>query len=270
MSFLAQFNHQISGPEDGSKWVFLHGLMGYGLNWRRIVSAFENEHRILTFDQRGHGKSIKPAEGYRPEDFADDLLAILNELGWEKITLVGHSMGGRNAMNFASRFPERVEKLVIEDIGPDAKPAAIGGIAELLNVVPTPFVNKVTAKEFFLNEFPKRITNRENIKTLGSYLYANIVEKENGQADWRFSKDSILLAIKEGRAQDRWSEYEALKMPILVIRGSTSVDLTQDVYLEMLKRNSHATGVLIEPSGHWVHSEQPEKFIAALREFTRD
>lgn len=267
MSFLDNFNYQLVGPEHGQKWVFLHGLMGFGLNWRRIVSAFEPEHQILTFDQRGHGKSFKPLTGYAPDDFADDLHLIMDELGWDKINLIGHSMGGRNAMNFAYRFPERVNKLVIVDIGPDARPEAIAAMENLVNVAPTPFKNKLAAKEFFLNDFPRLSPQRENVQTLGSYLYANIVEKEDGTADWRFSKEAIFLALRQGRAKDRWDEYESLKMPVLVIRGSNSADLPQKVFEEMLAKNKNARGEVITPAGHWVHSDQPQKFIEVLRGF---
>ncbi|MGE0632911.1 MAG: alpha/beta fold hydrolase, partial [Pseudobdellovibrionaceae bacterium] len=120
------------------------------------------------------------------------------------------------------------------------------------------------------NDFPRLFPHRENIQTFGSYLYANIVENEDGTADWRFSKEAIFLALKQGRAKDRWDEYEALSMPILVVRGSTSTDLSQKVYEEMLARNVHAQGIVISPSGHWVHSDQPLKFIEALKSFLVD
>lgn len=92
MSFLKQFNFDIRGPEDGPKLVFLHGLMGSWTNWRRIFADFETSYRILSFDQRGHGKSLRPDDGYAPEDFAGDLVTILKELGWQTVRLVGHSM----------------------------------------------------------------------------------------------------------------------------------------------------------------------------------
>ena len=110
---IEQFHHQISGNPSGNKLVFLHGLMGSMTNWRRITPAFENDYQILTYDQRGHGRSFHPQHGYKPTDFAGDLKAILDELGWYNIHLVGHSMGGRNALEFAYLFPRRADKLVI-------------------------------------------------------------------------------------------------------------------------------------------------------------
>ena len=85
MSYLDNFYHLLYGPEDGRRWVFVHGLMGYGQNWRKIISGLEASERCLTYDQRGHGRSMKPDVGYSPEDYADDLKRIVDELGWTRL-----------------------------------------------------------------------------------------------------------------------------------------------------------------------------------------
>src|SRR6185312_7791676 len=158
MSFLDNFHHQITGNPQGHKLVFLHGVMGSANNWQRIAKAFTSEFHILTFDQRGHGRSFHPASGYSPRDFAQDLKLILEELGWSATTLVGHSMGGRNALEFATHFSQRVKALVSEDIGPDAKHEAIERIARLLELVPTPFASRAEANDFVEYQYPELIS----------------------------------------------------------------------------------------------------------------
>lgn len=268
-SYLAQFNYQITGPANGRRWVFLHGLMGYAMNWRRIVTGLGSQEQVLTYDQRGHGKSWKPLTGYAAEDYADDLFLITQELGWEQFILVGHSMGGHNALEFAHKFPEKVSKLVIEDIGPDGATTAIDYYKWLFSIIPTPFENKLKAKEFFLNDFKPFIKGKtENPDTLGQYLYSNLIETEAGKADWRFSKEAMLLTVTQGRAKDRWNEFRSLPMPTLVIRGANSKELRKEVYDKMLLSNPRVQGVEIPNAGHWVHSEQPEEFLRAIRKFT--
>lgn len=259
MSFLNQFHYQIYGQESSPKLVFLHGLMGFGANWRKIVSGLEDRFQILTFDQRGHGRSMKPESGYAPDDYADDLLEILNQLGWQKIHLVGHSMGGRNALNFASRFPQRVISLVIEDISPESKISDVERYEKLLGRVPTPFQTKKEAKEFLLNDFGDPV--------LGNYFYSNLVENDEGLVDWRFSKKGILESVKMGRQVDRWNEWKSLKMPTLLVRGENSQDLPQDIYEKMLKENSRVEGVVIKNAGHWVHFDQADEFLRVLKTF---
>ncbi|MCB0392928.1 MAG: alpha/beta hydrolase [Bdellovibrionales bacterium] len=259
MGYLDNFFHQVIGEDNLPKLVFLHGLLGAGANWRRITPAFQESHQILLFDQRGHGRSFQPESGYSPESYSDDLEKILDELGWEKIQLVGHSMGGRNAMHFASQNASRVTKLVIEDIGPDGNREGSLRVERLVQSVPTPFDDKETARNFFREKFEDQ--------ALGQYLYSNIVQSPNGKFDWRFSKKGVLESLDRGRAKDRWPELESLKMPTLVVRGEFSNDLSRDVFEEMIRRNRNVTGIEIPNAGHWVHFDKPDEFIEALKSF---
>jgi pimeloyl-ACP methyl ester carboxylesterase len=268
-SYLSQFNYQLLGPDSGRCWIFLHGLMGYGLNWRTIAKGLEKTERVLIFDQRGHGKSMQPENGYAPQDYAEDVFKIINDLGWKKVILVGHSMGGRNALAFASRHPEMLEKLIIEDIGPEGNLQAVDYYKWLLGLVPTPFPSKKEAKEFFLNQFKPLVKGKtENPETLGAYLYSNIIETADGLADWRFSKKAILDSVLEGRAKDQWNDLRSLNMPTLIIRGENSKELSAEVFQRMSVANPNIQAVQISNAGHWVHSDQPEEFLNVIRKFT--
>ncbi|MBX9767556.1 MAG: alpha/beta hydrolase [Bdellovibrionales bacterium] len=256
---LKDFFHTIEGNPLGPKLVFLHGLLGFAANWRSISKAFEATHHIFIYDQRGHGRSVKPTSGYLPEDFANDLLLLIDELGWKEINLVGHSMGGRNAINFAARFPERVSRLVIEDIGAESDHNGAEFFEDLFARIPTPFSDKREAKDFLLTKLGNM--------TLGHFLYTNIEEKSEGVFDWRFSKEAMLKTVREGRIQDRWYDWRNLKMPVLLIRGERSLDLKPEIYKQMLAENKNAKGVEIADSGHWVHFEKPKEFTSALSDF---
>lgn len=267
MSELSQFHYVITGPENGRRWVFIHGLMGFLNNWRKVVSLIEPTERCLAYDQRGHGRSFKPATGYAAEDYADDLKYILDELGWDKIILVGHSMGGRNVLNFASRYPERVEKLVIEDIGPGPNSNAVDYYEKLLGVVPTPFANREVARTFFKSTFQQLAAARDRVEVLAQYFYANIEDKADGTASWRFSKEGVLETVRSSHIKDQWNELRGLQMPVLLIRGQDSRELSPGVYAEMLACNKMIKGVEIANSGHWVHADQPAEFVLALKDF---
>jgi len=269
LNILNQIHYQILGTQTTSHLplVFLHGLMGYGLNWKRIANAFQSSGQVLIFDQRGHGKSYHPQSGYGPEDYADDLALLIDALGWDKIDLVGHSMGGRNALNFAYRFSHRVRRLVIEDIGPVITPGSSERIQGLIDLVPVPFQNKLLAKEFFMNQFPKLIHTNPQAQTLGQYFYSNMIEVETGKISWRFNKEAIFESLKAGQVKDRWVEWESLSMPILIIRGEKSEDLTHEIYSEMLKRNRLSRGVEVKGAGHWVHFDRPDEVIHIIKRF---
>lgn len=270
MPYLQNFKYDIEGPENAPKMVFLHGVMGSGANWRKITPQFRDQYRVLTFDQRGHGWSFKPAGGYAPEDYAEDLRKILDELGWEKIILIGHSMGGRNALQFAHSYPERVEALVIEDIGPEGNPRAMERTVKLIEMVPTPFPSKTVAKEFFANEFPEKIKDHPQKDILGPYFFTNIETKADGTADWRFHKEGILFSLRSGHFRPRWEQVRDLAMPTLFVRGERSEDFTREEFRKVTTINPRVSAVEIAGAGHWVHFDKPAEFTQVLKDFLRN
>jgi len=266
MASISEFHHQKFGNPEGKKLVFLHGLMGSGGNWRSVAKSFQDEFEILTYDQRGHGRSPH-FNSYETEDYCADLFSFLEELAWEKIHLVGHSMGGRNAFVFAHLHPERVEKLVIEDISPAPNAESADRIRRMINLVPTPFGSRNEAKDFFQNKFPKALLGNPQAQNLADYFYTNMAAQKDGTTSWRFHMDGILETMAAGRQLARWNEVESLSMPTLWMRGSRSEDLPLEDYQKVLSLNSHIEGVEIDPSGHWIHFDQPEKFVQALKSF---
>lgn len=268
MNYIENFHHQILGNVNSPrKLVFLHGLMGFGVNWMRITQAFTSSHHILIYDQRGHGRSFQPAVGYAPSDYAEDLRRICEELDWDKIELVGHSMGGRNALEFAHTYPQKVEKLVIEDIGPSMSHHGSDFITGLLNTIPVPFQSKAAAKKYFDEDFMKKYAATTNPKGLAMFLSANLQEAGDHSMSWRFYVPGIRESLEQGRAQERWNEIEELSMPTLWIHGEKSQDLTRPVFEEILRRNPLIQGAEIKKAGHWVHSDQPAEFVSTLLGF---
>jgi esterase len=271
MTHLSNFHYSILGTNDKDRIVFIHGLMAFAANWRKIASRLENDYQCLIYDQRGHGRSFKPESGYSPEIFADDLNKMTDELGWNSFHLVGHSMGGRNAMVFADRYPGKVCSLTIEDMGPDADTAAVNYYREMLNQVPTPFESKADIKNYFDLKFSTSFKSKEPMSVLLTFLQANLEEKTDGDLvgkfDWKFSKNAVFEIVEEGHRRDRWLEVSNFKMPVLLIRGENSHVLKQQTYEKMLAVNPNITGLEIAGAGHWVHYEKHDQFVNALRHF---
>lgn len=249
--------------------------MGYAANWRRVARHFEDRYRVLVYDSRGHGRSAHADQtgisghsgAYTTEALAEDLKGILDDLGWQKVNLLGHSMGGRVVYTFAASHPERVDKLIIVDIGPDMSPTSASTTLRILDAVPVPFVSKKQAKAWFESDFPRVFSDLSNAPALAAWLYANISERPDGTAGWRFDELGIREAVASGRERERWDEIRSLKVPTLVIRGGLSKDLRRDVFERMLRENPKIEGVEIPGTGHWVHSEAFEPFVAAIETF---
>ncbi len=269
MTVLQNLHYTIKGPNqtDSVPLVFLHGLMGFYNNWLKITKAFEEKHQILLYDQRGHGKSFQPETGYTADNYVGDLKDLLVALKLKKVQLIGHSMGGRVAMVFASQYPEMVEILVIEDIGPQMQDTSKSVIFKILQNVPVPFSTNEAAQTYFQSEFPRLFPNAKNLTALSQFLRANIVQGESGEFNWKFYKKGMIETLELARGRDWWKEWDSLRIPTLLVRGEYSTDLTQEMYDEMLKRQSNAHGVVIKGAGHWVHSEKSGEFISALMSF---
>ncbi|MGH7277765.1 MAG: alpha/beta fold hydrolase, partial [Candidatus Rokuibacteriota bacterium] len=108
-----------AGVRGGPPLCFLHGGAAHAHWFDAVTPAFTDRFHVVSLDQRGHGESDwSDPPAYGTEDFAADLLGVLDALGWARATIVGHSMGGHNAMSFAAWHPERVRALVIVDARP--------------------------------------------------------------------------------------------------------------------------------------------------------
>jgi len=106
-----EFRYLDSG--EGPAVLFIHGLTGSSRNWAHLVDMLNTDHRILVPDLHGHGASAKPMGDYSLSAHAATLRDLLDRLGIDRVTLVGHSLGGGIAMQFCYLFPERVERLVL-------------------------------------------------------------------------------------------------------------------------------------------------------------
>ncbi len=258
-----RFNYQIFGEDSSPKLVFLHGIMGQGRNWQSIAKKFSKSFQCLIYDQRGHGKSFQPDSGVQVGDYSSDLRDLLDHLGWsEPVYLVGHSMGGRVALAFTDRFPERVKKLVIVDISPSSDWDSMQSILEKLNFVPVPFTSRAEARDFMENQFLQKFPN----KMVMEFFYSNLIEKDSG-FDWIFSKPIIQQSLEMARHKDYWGEFKNLKTPTLYVRGGDSTDLKEADFTQVLENNSNITGQVVEGAGHWVHAEKPMETLRIIGEF---
>lgn len=115
----------VERPGEGTPVICLHGLWDWWRYWRPLVPAgpgsFEGRP-LLMLDLRGHGDSSKPESGYRWTDYADDVVALIEEADYKRVTLVGHSLGALTALLTAGQLPERIESLALEDPPLPARP----------------------------------------------------------------------------------------------------------------------------------------------------
>jgi pimeloyl-ACP methyl ester carboxylesterase len=127
--------------------MLLHGLAGHAGEWSRTVDHLRSTHRVVAFDQRGHGRSTRHPVEVSRDAYVHDVAAVATALGISRMTLVGQSMGGHTAILAAARHPELVERLVLVETGVGGGgPAVTAAVAGLLSSWPVPFVDHSAAR----------------------------------------------------------------------------------------------------------------------------
>lgn len=251
--------HCVDAGGPGRPVVFLHGAMEHGGTWRRVVEGLGPGFRSIVLDQRGHGRSDKPASGYAREDYVRDLERAVDALGLERFALVGHSTGGLNAWVYAARHPERVSALVIEDMHASRQGAAyLADWRRWLGEWPLPFASADAVRAYFASLRP----------ALGE-LFVELFEK---RADgwWPLCDRRTALATIEGNdARDWWDDLAAVRCPALLVAGGDSNELSREEAQRMVETLRDGTLVVVEGASHTVHFDRPARFIEAVGGFLR-
>lgn len=268
--------HQINGlalqvTEWGSAaaWpiVALHGIRGYGETFRGIAQALQPEFKTIALDQRGRGASAWDTHrNYHTNAYVADLEAVVDKLGLAKFDLLGHSMGGINAIVYAARHPDRVRRLVIEDAGPGAFESSPGAsrIREELRTTPDSFPNWTAALNF-MRALRPTVTEEAREQRL-----RNMLKPEGSGYTWRYDHAGITatrLNPDPETVVDLRQPVGAIQCPTLVLRGERSDYLQPEMVAAMIDSNPLISTMAIADAGHYIHDDQPEQVHNALRAF---
>ena len=245
--------------------VLLHGLRGHGHSWDDVSAAFCQDYHVLAVDQRGRGETDWATDGnYTTDAYVADLEGFCAALGLDSFVLVGHSMGGRNSLVFASRHAAQLQKLVAVDVGPEMDPRGSQRITQELVGAPDEFDS--FEEMFQLVYGQNRFASESVIRRRVQYASRSL---PNGKFGWRYDSE-IREARRRGDSapqMDLWPELPKITCPTLVIRGSETDVLASGTAQRMLKElpDGHLTEV--QRAGHMVFEDNPEDTIAAMRQF---
>jgi esterase len=252
--------HYLDWSGDGPPLVMLHGFSGHAHTWDHTAEALSERYRVLVFDQRGHGDT-EWATLYGSRPMVQDVRRFLDALHLDRVTLMGLSMGGNVAYLFAAAHPERVERLVILDIGPEVAPAGAERIARA-----------VSAPDVFASEDEALAQAREGNprptdQSLRHRTAHNLRTRSDGSLTFKWDK-----ALRDGTAvredhseRERWEAWRGVQCPTLLIRGADSDVLAVETAEQMLAENPHATLAVVPDCGHSITLDRPEGLVEALR-----
>jgi esterase len=244
--------------DTGQPMIILHGLFGMSDNWLTISKAFAIKHKVFILDLRNHGQSPR-SEAFGYEEMADDLLEFISNNNIEKPILLGHSMGGKVLMQFATKHSEIFDIMIVVDIAPKFYPVHHTSILQGLHVIDLASLQSRTEA----NEILKRFEESEGVRQfLIKNLYRNT---ETGQFDWRLNLAVLTKELSNIGVEITANEVVTNKT--LFISGSeSSYILAEDIPLikAMFKNCSFET---IAGAGHWVQADKPAEFVEIVNNF---
>ncbi|MGY1770201.1 alpha/beta fold hydrolase [Blastococcus sp. SYSU D00813] len=266
--------HARTVGDAGPRVVFVHGLFGQGRNWTTIAKGLSDRHRVTLLDLPNHGHSPW-TERVDYLDMAGLVAAELEAYG-EPVTLVGHSMGGKVAMQLALRRPELLRALVVVDIAPVEYPVS-GGRTDDPDEEASPFAAFIAAMQAVdldrlgtRDEADAALREAVPSRMVRSFLLQSLVRDgvgPDGGWRWRLNLDLLGRDLEELRGFPDPPPSATYDGPVLWVAGANSHYVLPQDRARMDELFPRTRLVRIKDAGHWVHSEQPDVFLETLRRF---
>ncbi|HDP88402.1 MAG TPA: alpha/beta fold hydrolase [Thioalkalivibrio sp.] len=258
MTSLSLHVRDYDATRDGTPVVLLHGFLGSGVNWHSIARRLNEAWPVLVPDLRNHGQSPHATAMDYPA-MAADLAALFEARGIERAVLVGHSMGGKLAMEYALRHPDQVARLVAVDIAPVRYHHGFEAVFRALRAVDLARI----ASRRDADAMMQPVLETEGLR---QFLLQNL-EKTDAGWRWRIDLDILQAAVPVIQDAPPALEGRQFEGPARFLYGARS-DYVTDAAEPLIRRHFPQAGLeAIPAAGHWVYAEQPQAFLEALWRF---
>ncbi|WP_159021852.1 alpha/beta fold hydrolase [Formosa sp. L2A11] len=243
---------------EGAPFVILHGFLGMSDNWKTLGVRFsEQNYQVHLVDQRNHGRSFH-TDDFSYELLVEDLKNYCDANNLKRIVLLGHSMGGKTAMLFATKYPEYVSKLIVADISPRFYPVHHDAILNGLGTLDFSEIKTRGAADKALSQYVTDLGTRQ-------FLLKNLYWVEKGQLGLRINLKSLTENVAEvGEALPVHAEFDG---DTLFLRGDKSEYISMQDEGVIKRHFPTAKIVTIKDAGHWLHAENPEDFYSEVMLF---
>jgi pimeloyl-ACP methyl ester carboxylesterase len=243
---------------EGAPFVILHGFLGMGDNWKTLARQFsESNFEIHLVDQRNHGRSFH-SDDFDYELMADDLKRYCDENNLKDIVLLGHSMGGKTAMLFASKYPELVSKLIVADISPRYYPVHHDAILKGLSSLD---FSEIKSR----GQADKALSKYVIEPGIRMFLLKNLFWVEKGQLGLRINLEVLKENVSE--VGEALPVHSTFIKDTLFLRGDRSEYIGEADEAIIKRHFPNSQLKTISNAGHWLHAENPKDFYEAVINF---
>ena len=241
----------------GEPLIILHGLFGTLDNWQTLAKSWAEHYLVYLVDLRNHGRSPQ-VDGLSYPAMAQDLHDFMEQNWIHKAHILGHSMGGKVAMEFALTYPDMVDNLIVVDIAPRLYRPGHDDIFAALFAVDLKTIESRQAAEAILEQYIDEWGVRQ-------FLLKNLSRMKEGGFEWKMNLPVIYrdyTNILKPPTQE--GPFEG---PTLFIRGEKSGYVNDEDILRIQELFPRSALHTISGAGHWVHADQPEVLKAIVMEF---
>lgn len=240
--------------------IFLHGLFGMLDNWQSFGKKMvEAGYMVYLIDQRGHGRSKSGTE-FNYKILSEDLKQFLDDNWIHESIIVGHSMGGKTAMQFASDYPDYVEKLIVVDIAPKKYE---GGHLAIFDALLSIDLENIESRNEVLLHLKKQLS--EEAESTIQFLLKNLKRRKDGGYEWKMDVNLLYKNYKEILANVTLNDI--VEVESLFVRGNKSNYILESDWKQILEKFHKAELKTIDGAGHWIHAEKPDELFASIISF---
>jgi len=247
------------GSPDKQPFIMLHGIGRVAHSFDHIAPRFSKDYHVIAIDMRGHGDSAWSPEGaYLVQDYANDLTAFVEQLNLRNVVLLGNSTGGRVVQVYAGTHPERVAKLVVEDVGPERTNEIASGFARRVQQEENGWASE---DELVASLMRGGGTVSEELQR--NYAHFGSKRRADGRIVWK--RDPNL--VKGFIPTELWDPVLKIRCPAIYILGGNS-SIVPPPTQQKLRENLPAVQIVTMPKlGHYPHQEAPEDYIRIVQKF---
>jgi esterase len=252
------------GSRGQTPMLIVHGLSYFSYDWLEVAQALSVDRQVVAMDMRGFGDSQwSEAKDYSVPTMAQDIVNLLDHLGWKRALLAGHSMGGRSTTYVAAKHPARVAGLLLVDYTPENAPAGTKRTTATVGNLPDTFPSIETAMQYFGKSDRARF--EAYLRKSGDHY---VLKRDS------YFRDQFRHVLQTGERPklgvDMWQLIGEVHCPILSLRGARSDMYAPETAQKMKAANPRLQVVEVQGAGHDIAGDNPKGLVAALQPFLQE